>query len=289
MDPKPRRQMLRCLALACALSLPLPAVGASFSNVSISLAAGNTLDFTDNTGTERSTNLSSASVLSASAGAFATRYAAVVGADMTGGGNDLTRNFTASFTISFEVTAGVGGLWDVVLDFGRAGALTVVSDGNGDATVTLGAMAGSVGGAGSLSAGSLGLAALPATTNSANQGQDRNDGFNQTGTATISGVGTGAAQLVSITFTFTASAVSNDRPGGGTNEGDEAALRMGLTSALGLFSADNYPGSDARDPNTDGVLVSATLVPEPDTALMIAIGLGGLAVLGRERRLDPAA
>jgi len=285
MDRPPRSQVLRYLALALALALPLPAAGATFSNVSITLDPANSLDFSDDSAPERGVNLSSASVLASGSSSFSTRYAAVVGADIGGlGANDLTRSLTASFTISFEVTAGAGGMWDVILDFGRTGAMTVVSDGNGDATVALGALSGTQAGAGALSAGSLGLGALSAG-NTANQGQSPNVAFAQTGSATISGVGTGSAQLVSISFSFTASATSNDRPGGATPEGDEAALRLGLTSALSGFGADDYPGAGGRDPNGDGFMLTATLVPEPDTAVLISLGLGGLAVMGSDRRL----
>ena len=182
-----------------------------------------------------------------------------------------------------------GEVWDLALNIGRVGAMTIVSDGNGDATVTMGALSGVLGGAGSLTAGSLGLGAVANTSNTANQGQSPNNAFNQSGAATVSGVGTGGAQLVTLTFSFTASATSNDRAGGGTPAGDEAALRMGLDSALSSFTADNYPGVGGRTMANDGISVIGSLtstmpVPEPETALMLSFGLGGLAVIGRERK-----
>jgi hypothetical protein len=280
MDRRPRCQRRWWLALALAAALsPVSASAASLSAISIVLAPANTPDFLDNGGAAHSANASAVSVLSSGAAGFSTRYAAVVGAD---GGNDVTRTLVASFTISFQVNALAGELWDVVLDFGRAGSMGIVSDGTGDATVAMGAMSGTLGGAGALSAGSLGLAAVPNTSNVGNQAQSPNAAFSQSGSATISGVGTGAAQLVSITFTFNATATSNDLPGGGAN-GDEAALRMGLESGLVNFAADDAPGAG------DGVVVIATLVPEPDTALLISLGLGGLALLGRDRRVRQSA
>jgi hypothetical protein len=270
--------------LALALG-PVPAAAASISALSITLNGANSADFFDDAGATGSVVTSSASVLSSSATSFSTRYAAVVGADTGGvGGGDFTQNFTASFTISFQVTAGAGVAWDVNFTVGRVGAMTLVSDGTGDATVTLGAMTGVNGGAGSLTSGSLGVGAL-SLTNAGAEATSPNTPFNQTTTATISGVGTGAGQLVTLTFTFNASATTNDLPGGGGIQGDEAALRMGIDSPLGSFTADNYPGVGGRTLAGDGIVVSATAVPEPDTALMIAFGLGGLALLGRERKL----
>ena len=144
-------------------------------------------------------------------------------------------------------------------------------------------MTGVRGGAGSLSAGSLGLAAVGTASNTASPATSPNVAFAQTGSATLSGVGTGGAQLVTLTFSFTASAQTIDTPGGGP-AGDEAALRMGLDSALSFFSADDYPGVGGRTLAGDGVLVGVTLIPEPETAALLWLGLGGLVVLGRDRR-----
>ncbi len=283
--PRPRRLARSALALALLLG-PLPAAAATISSVSITRNAANTADFFDDVGAVASAALSSASVLSSGATGFSTRYAAVVSADTGGvGGADVTQAFTANFTVSFQVLGAVGEVWDVSLDVGRMGAMTVVSDGNGDATVTLGAMTATLAGA-SLSSGSLGLAALPNTSNTGNQGQSPNSPFAQTSTAVVSGVGTGAAQLVTITFSFAASATSNDRTGGFTPQGDEAALRLGMDSALSFFTADNYPGVGGRTLGSDGISIVGTLLPspEPDTAFLLSFGLGGLAVFGRERK-----
>jgi hypothetical protein len=284
MDRPPRARRLWLLAPLFALAFgSLPAAAATVSAVSITLNPTNSANFFDDAGATASVVTRAASVLSSSAVSFSTRYALVVGADTGGGGGgDFTQTFTANFTISFQVTAGAGVAWDVNFTIGRVGAMTIVDDGSGDATVTLGAMTGVQAGAGSLSSGSLGLGGL-SVTNAGAGTTSPNSAFNQSTTATISGVGTGAGQLVTLTFAFNASALTNDPPGGGV-QGDEAALRMGFDSALSSFTADDYPGPGGRTLAGDGIFVSATAVPEPDTALLISFGLGGLAVIGRERR-----
>ena len=82
-----------------------------------------------------------------------------------------------------------------------------------------------------------------------------------------------------------ASASSVD-PNGGNNQGDEAALRMGLDSTLDQFTADDYPGVGLRNLDTDGIWVLFSLdeAPEPGTALMLGLGLFGLGLRGRARR-----
>ena len=189
MDRTPRARRLWLLAPLVALALgPLPAAAATISAVSITSNGSNSADFFDDAGATGSVAASSASVLSSSASGFTTRYAAVVGADTGGGGGgDFTQTFTANFTVSFQVTAAAGGSWSVILDVGRVGAMTVLSDGSGDGTVVLGAMTGVHGGAGSL-AGSLGVGGL-SVTNAGSEATSPNSPFNQTTTATISGIG----------------------------------------------------------------------------------------------------
>ena len=283
MDPFPQRPGLWLAATLAALALGASgARAATISGVSIVPNAANTANFFDNTGASRSVAQSAVSVLSSSATGFSARYAAVVGADDPGGAASFTQSFTANFTITFSVNAASGELWVVDVAIGRTGALTLVDDGSGAATATLGALSGTHGGAGSL-AGSLGLAAVGTASNTAAPGTSPNVAFAQSGAALISGVGTGGAQLVTLTFSFTASAQTIDIPGGGP-AGDEAALRMGLDSALGSFSADNYPGVGGRTLAGDGIVVGVSFVPEPETAALLWLGLGGLAVLGRDRR-----
>ncbi len=238
----------------------------------------------DNAGPTGSVAQSSASIGANGASGFDMSYAAAVGADTGGaGGGSYTQSFTGTFTISFEVTQTAGWAWTVNVDVVRAGALTIVSDGNGTGTVTLDALTVSHAGAGSL-AGSLDLAAVGTLSNASPPalGQGRDQAFSQSSAAAVAGIGTGSAQLVTLVFTFTASASTVD-PAGGLVQGDEAALRMGLDSALGGFSADDYPGVGSRTLASDGLFVAAA-VPEPGAEALLALGLLGLGWFDRRKK-----
>jgi hypothetical protein len=282
-----RRQIHKCLWLLMTAQLlaPLPGLAATISSVTIVKNAGNSADFFDDVGDVASAVQSTAVVSSSSASAFATRYAAVVSADR--GGNPgpagtLTQNFTGNFTITFNVTETAGVAWGITLDVLRIGAQTIISDGTGNASVALSALTGGETGAGSITSGSLGLAVVTTLSNASAEATSPNTPFSQTTNAILSGLGTGFAQAVILNFTFTASATTVD-PAGGTLQGDEAALRMGLNSALSSFTADDYPGVGARLIAGDGIFINAGFVvaPEPGTATLMGLGLGVLAFLRR--------
>jgi len=271
--------------LATALLLASqPGGAATLANVSIVKNAGNTADVLDNAGNQISAAQSTAVVSASSASAFTTRYAAVVAAERNGNPTGTTTQaFAGDFTITFDVNESSGVEWQLTLDVLRIGAQTIVSDGSGNASVALGALTGAQTGAGSITSGSLGLAALTTLSNAAAESTSPDSPFSQTTSAVLSGIGTGFAQSVILNFTFTASAASTDPPGQ-PFDGDQAALRMGLDSALSPFSADDYPGAASRVILEDGIFLVASLVeaPEPGTATLLGLGL---AVLGwRHRR-----
>jgi hypothetical protein len=274
--------LLSTLALA-----PLPAGAATISSVTITKNAGNTADFFDDAGGEASAAQSTVAVTSSSSSAFDTRYAAVVSADRGGSGSSAgttTQSFTGNFSITLDVTATAGNTWAMTLQVLRVGAQTIISDGSGNASVALGALTGGETGAGSITSGSLSLGALTTLNNSTTGGTpSQNTPFSQTTTAVLSGLGTGFAQSVVLNFNFTASASSVD-PAGGSVQGDEAALRMGLNSALSSFTADDYPGTGGRVMVDDGIMIRLLLLtetPEPNSALLLGLGLG---LLGWRRR-----
>ncbi len=267
------RSVLAALGIVGLMALAGTAGAASFSSLTIAKNAANSAFRLTQTANSMRTRDSSVSVVSSGANAFATRYAMVVGADV-GNAATVTENMTASYTITFQVTAPVGEAWVVNLVTSRVGALTLVSDGaNGSARDTLSAVTGTKAGAGTLT-GSLALAVVPTITS----GNTTNTPFNQTSSAAITGVGTGAAQLVTLAFNWTASARSTRQ----VNNGDEAAVRMGLTSAATGFTADDYPGI-GRTITGDGHFVSATLIPEPTPVALLLPGLTGLAFAGTRR------
>jgi len=261
--------VLSAVALGLVLGAAAPASALSITGLTVTKNAANSASELVQSATSLHTRDSSVSVVSSTATSFTTRYAMVVGADVDNSPT-LTETMTANYQITFQVNAAVGQAWVVSLATSRVGALTIAADGaTGSARVTLGAVTGTKAGAGTLT-GSLGLGAVPTITS----GSDTNTPFNQTGNATISGLGSGAAQTITLNFRWNASARSTLQ---GAN-GDQAAVRMGLTSAALNFSADDYGGVGGRSLLGDGQFVSATLVPEQASFLLLAAGLIGLAI-----------
>jgi hypothetical protein len=264
------------LALAAALVAPA-AHGASFTSVTGAFGAGNSTNLLVDTNPPPVTRVRTRNLaVSSTANSFQSRYSMLVGTDI-GSNPTITENFTANYTITLSVLANVGELWQLIIDTGRVGALTVVNDGNGSASATLGAVTG--GATGGVLSGSLGLAAVGTATNSGSPATSVNTPFAQTSTALLSGVGTGVAQTVTLSFSWTASTTST-RQG---NNGDEAAVRMGETTGASSYSAGDYADMGDRVQALDGHFVSATLIPEPETAFLLASGLVGLAWSSRPR------
>jgi len=280
-------RILVALILGVFAGAPSAATAATISGVTITKNAGNTADDFDDGGAVTSAVQSTAAVTASTSTTFDTRYAAVVSTDHDGNGGPRTstQDFTGDFTITLQLTETASTAWSFTLDVLRIGSQTIISDGTGNGSVALGALTGSETGAGSISGGSMSLAALTTLSNASADGSSPDSPFSQSTAAVISGIGTGAAQTVTLNFIFDASATTVD-PAGGDFAGDEAAVRMGLDSALSSFIADDYPGVGLRNLVTDGIFVCFRLddAPEPGTAVLLGLGLAGLGIHRRAHR-----
>ena len=272
------RGRLAALASVLALAFANAAGAASITSLTVALSPTNSTNLLVDTNPPPVTRVrqSSVAVGSSSANSFSTRYAMLVGTDI-GNNPTISETFTADYTITLQISAGLGENWQLQLASNRVGALTIVNDGGGSASATLGAVTGLAAG-GTLS-GSLNMAAVGTTTNSAANTTSPNTPFSQFASAVLSGVGTGGVQVVSLRFQWTAGTTSTR----GGNNGDEAAVRMGLASTASFFTADDYPGAGGRTQSGDGHFVTALLIPEPATAFLLTSGLLGLAWSSRKR------
>jgi hypothetical protein len=270
----------RCRAFAIAIGLCLAGSAAqalSISGIAIAAPAGNTANSIGTTGSNRFQIASATSLgplpgpVADVAGAslsFDTRYAALVASDREAGGGTTATNATASYTITFTVNNPTGGTYRIDLGSSRIGALTLVNDGGGNATATLGAVTGLLNG---VANPSLALAAVGPLSGAAGG----NQAFSQA-TPTLSIVDSALTKTFTLAFSWTASTSSSR---------DEAAVRLGISGGLGTTTADDYPGVGGRSAAGDGHLVHVALtlltVPEPSPALLVAAGLLALA---RRRR-----
>ena len=168
------------------------------------------------------------------------------------------------------------------VDVVRNGAMTIINDGNGSANVTLNALTVTHSGAGVLGSEPRPRRRGHARPTRALRAPRRTRPSTRPRRPRSTGFGTGVAQVVTLVFTFTGSATTVD-PAGGQVQGDEAALRMGIDSILGSFTADDYPGPGGRTLANDGIFVSAA-VPEPAAEALLAVGLIGLAWFDYSRR-----
>jgi len=186
------------------------------------------------------------SIVSTPAGAFTTQYTSLVTTDGDGAGASAGLESIASdYQVDFTVTA--PGAYRIQVDTSISGDMHLVNDG-ASASADVSGVSGTFSG-GTLTTGSLDLAdpgSISASTGGSISIADA-------GSATIFGISNGAAVPHNLHFTFTQIVTSSS--GGG----DEAAVRLGITSGIGTETAGDYPGSPARTIGDDGHFVTVTL------------------------------
>lgn len=270
------------LGSALAVLAAVPAQALSISGLSIVKNPANSANVAE--GNRALT--SNTQVLSSGATSFSTRYSANGAADVGAFGSTLAMPLTASYSITFSVTQDPGLPYVIEITTRFTGALTTLDDaaglgGNGVASdLSVSNLTGSWTGAGTLSGG-LGLATAASLVGGSST-TGTSVGIDQSGAASIAGLGTGVPQLYTLVFGFTAQARSTCS-GLCISGGDEKAYRFGAGGAadsnnlLANTTADDYPGLGSRVQSNDGHFVNVAVVPEPGTVLLMALGLAGLA------------
>ena len=217
----------------------------------------------------------------ASCSAFTGQLGASAGIEADPGDN-IRIDVVWSYTIDITIDAGATEAWELTVDTALAGYLTTVSQGPGRARERLTDVTGTLNTAGLGLTGSMDLLGTDAlnTSASVNQPISRLGSFSVTG-----GFG---PQTISMTFTFDGRLRSQCGGQACSEQGDEAAIRLGLpaTGAPPGFSAGNYPGIDGDPAAAHGLVLGFVMVavPEPSSLALLLGALPALIALRGCRR-----
>lgn len=253
------------LVLLSLLFLAAPAGALTIEIDSVSLGAGNTADSANNASAAEILTASD-SVPDVTGGPFA-----VVDAHWQGSvwADDALASATADWQITFTVTANPGVVYNLVILQELAGAFTFVDDSIGNATGSVGAVSGTLGGLPNpLLTMPVGVDGAQTCCPADPPADPPSFPFQRSRLLELESlVGT---QTFTLGFTFDINAQSTT---------DQIAVQLGLPGSIGAAA---YPGIGGRDPSTDGHHLSLSTrvisapVPEPGTFTLLALGLIGL-------------
>jgi hypothetical protein len=261
------------------------------SNVNLVNSSG---DYQNNTGSfvgqcRDQAKTTASSVLSSDGTQLSTQFRQSLVADCEVTLGSRTANQTADYVVEFDVWCPAGAPYTLNVATALRGALTLRRDEdagcsgamNGASQGSMGNVSGMLLQGGSLASGTLdlstGFSGNCACTLLGCTGCDSLP-VAQSGTAKISGTGTGSTIRHRIEFGWDAACSSN---GSTWTQGAECAFRFGVQSDNSCMYGDDYPGNPARDINSDGHFVTIVgscgdaSTPTPTTTATSTVSPGG--------------